>query len=129
MKLLHAMFALGVASVLPSASADERAEPKPFAIAFNSEIRPVAHAELRYPSLAGARDLSGSCSVSFAISKAGEPDAIRVGECSSEVFRQAAKSTVEGMTFAPRAEGIDNVKVDIRWTLGEPGVTHVASLD
>ncbi len=129
MKLIHIMFAAGVASVLPSASADERAEPKPFTISFNSDIKPVAHADFRYPSLAGARGLSGNCDVSFTISVAGEPDAIRVGQCSSDVFRMAAKSTVEAMTFAPGVQAIDNVRMQIRWTLGEPAMTHTASLD
>lgn len=129
MKTLHVILAVGVASVLPSASADERAEPKPFAIAVSSDIPPISHAELRYPSLAGARDLSGTCRVSFAISRAGEPDAIRVGDCSSEIFRQAAKSAVESMTFAPRTEGIDNVRMEIRWTLGDTPALRTASLD
>lgn len=130
MKLLHVMIAAAVASVLPTASADERASgSKPFSIAFSSDIRPVAHTDFRYPSLAGSRGLSGSCNVSFAISVAGEPDAIRVGECSSEIFRMSAKSTVEGMTFAPRAQGIDNVKMEIRWSLGEPQLLRTASLD
>jgi len=129
MKLLHVMIAAGVASVLPTASADERAEPKPFSIAFSSDIRPVSHVEFRYPSAAGSRNLSGSCKVSFAISVAGEPDAIRIGECSSEVFHMAAKSTVQGMTFAPRAAAIDNVKMEIRWTMGDAPVLRTASLD
>jgi len=129
MKLLHMMFAAGVASVLPTASADERAEPKPFTIAFSSAIKPVAYADLRYPSLAGARDLSGSCDVSFTVSVNGEPDAIRVGACSSEVFRMTAKSTVEGMSFAPRAQAIDNVRMQIRWSMGEQALLRTASLD
>lgn len=41
----------------------------------------------------------------------------------------AAKSAVKGMTFAPRATAIDNVKMDIRWTLGEAAVLRTASLD
>lgn len=131
MKTLHAVFVAALAaSVLPTASADERASgSKPFAISFSSDIRPIAHVDFRYPSLAGSRDLSGSCNVSFAISAAGEPDAIRVKDCSSEIFRMAAKSAVKGMTFAPRATAIDNVKMDIRWTLGEAAVLRTASLD
>lgn len=129
MKLLHVMIAVGVASVLPAASADERAEPKPFAIAFSSDIKPVAHADFRYPSLAGSRDLSGRCDVSFTISVAGEPDAIRIGNCSSDVFRMAAKSTVEGMTFAPRVAAIDNVRMQIRWTIGDQSLMRTASLN
>jgi outer membrane biosynthesis protein TonB len=129
MKLIHAILAAGVASVLPTASADERAQPKPFTIAFSSEIAPVSHAEIRYPAYAGVRSLSGSCQVSFAISTGGEPDAIRVGECSSEVFRAAAKSTVQSMTFAPRASVVDKVRMEIRWTLEDPTLIRTASLN
>lgn len=131
MKTLHAVLATAlVASVLPSASADERASgSKPFAISFSSDIQPVAHLDFRYPSLAGSKGLSGSCNVSFAISVAGEPDAIRVKDCSSEIFRMAAKSAVQRMSFAPRATAIDNVRMEIRWTLGEAAVLRTASLD
>lgn len=129
MKLLHLMVAAAVTSVLPAAWADERArEPIPFAIAFSSDIDPVAHADFRYPILAGSRNLSGSCAVSFAISVNGEPDAIRVGACSSDVFRLAAKSTVKAMTFAPRVTAIDNVMMEIRWTIGEQALLRTASL-
>ena len=41
----------------------------------------------------------------------------------------AAKSAVEGMTFAPRATAVDNVKMEIRWTLGETALLRTASLD
>lgn len=129
MKLLHVMIAAGVASVLPSAWADERAEPKPFTIAFSSDIKPIAHADFRYPSMAGARELSGSCDASFTVSVSGEPDAIRIGECSSDIFRKAAKSTVEGMTFAPRAVAADNVKMQIRWSMGAEVPMRTASLN
>ncbi len=129
MKLLHTVAVAAVAaSVLPTALADERA-PKPFAISFSSDIQPVAHTDFRYPGLAGSKNLSGSCDVSFAISVAGEPDAIRVGACSSEVFRMAAKSTVKGMMFAPRTSAVDNVKMEIRWSLGAAALLHTASLD
>lgn len=113
---------------MPSALADERAQPKPFTIAFSSEVTPVSHEELRYPAYAGVRSLSGSCDVSFAISKAGEPDAIRIGSCSSDAFRTAAKATVEAMLFAPRTEGIDNVRMEIRWNVGEPVALRTASI-
>lgn len=129
MKLLHALLVVGAASVLPTASADERAQaPKPFTIAFSAEIAPLSHGELRYPAYAGARNLSGSCEVSFAISTAGKPDAIRVGKCSSEAFRFAAKATVSSMRFAPRASVVDDVVLEIRWTLDQPAI-HTASLD
>jgi hypothetical protein len=129
MKLLHALLAVGAASVLPTASADERAQaPKPFTIAFSTEIAPVSHGELRYPAYAGTRNLSGSCEVNFAISTAGKPDAIRVGKCSSEAFRFAAKATVDNMSFAPRASVAEDVALEIRWTLDQPSI-QTASLD
>ena len=118
MKLIHGIVAAGVASVLPTASADERAkEPRPFAIAFASEVSPVAYEEVRYPSYAGARNLSGNCEVTFAISATGEPDAIRVGACSSDAFRSAAKTTLQAMTFARRDALAEGVQMEIRWTL------------
>ncbi len=128
MKLIHAVLAAGVASVLPTASADERAQaPKPFTIAFSADVAPVSYGDLRYPAYAGARNLSGNCEVSFAISMAGEADAIRVGACSSEVFRAAAKATVESMAFAPRASVAENVSMKIRWEL-ERGAVQTAGL-
>jgi outer membrane biosynthesis protein TonB len=128
MKLIHVTLAAVVASVMPSASADERAQPKPFTIAFSSEVTPIFHEALRYPAYAGVRNLSGHCEVSFAISTAGEPDAIRVGACSLDAFRAAAKSTVEAMLFAPRTTGIDNVQMEIRWNVGEPARLRTASI-
>jgi hypothetical protein len=74
------------------------------------------------------RGLEGACEVSFAISAAGSADAIRVGACTSDVFRRAAKSTVEGMKFAPRAAVTENATATIRWRMPDPQV-RTASLD
>ncbi len=121
MKLTSILLAAGVASVLPTASADEPGgNPKPFTITFNSEITPISHDDLRYPQYAGARNLSGACEVSFAISMTGEPDAIRVLSCTSEAFRMTAKGVVEAMTFAPRANVADQVRARIGWSLDQP---------
>ncbi len=130
MKLIHGVVAAVVASVLPTAMADEQApKAKPFSIAFSGDIKPVAHGDLRYPSYAGSRNPSGSCDVSFAINEAGEADAIRIRSCSSEAFRFAAKSTVQAVAFAPRAKAVDGVKMQIRWTLGEQAALQTAGLD
>jgi TonB family protein len=130
MKLIHAILGVGAASLLPSALAQEPAskEARGYAITINSEVRPVAEPELRYPAHAGVRGLEGSCDVTFAISPAGEPDAIRVGACSSEAFRRSAKSTVQQMRFAPRATALSGASMKINWAFEDPTV-QTASLD
>ena len=117
MKLKHAALGLLAASLLPIAWADQPAQPKPFTVSFSSDIQPVSHADFRYPTYAGVRNIEGACDVKFAVNTAGKADAIRVGECSSEVFRGAARKTVEAMTFAPRASVTDNVHMKIRWAI------------
>ncbi len=130
MKLIHAILGAGAASLLPSALAQEPAsfEARPFAISISSEVRPVAELDLRYPAQAGMQGLEGSCDVTFAVSPTGEADAIRVGVCSSEVFRRAAKTTVEQMRFAPRAKALDGANMKINWAFEEPAL-QTASLD
>ena len=117
MKLIHAILGAGAASLLPSALAQEPAslEARSYAITISSEVQPLSGAELRYPAYAGVRSLEGSCDVTFAVSTAGEGDAIRVGACSSEAFRRSAKSTVEQMRFAPRATALDGATMKINW--------------
>jgi outer membrane biosynthesis protein TonB len=127
MKLIHAILGVGAASLLPAAFAQEPAG-KPFVITFLSDATPVAHADYRYPTRAGVRGLEGACDVSFAISAAGKPDAIRVGTCTSDVFRRAAKTTVEGMRFASRASVLNGVSATIRWSMPSEAV-RTASLD
>jgi hypothetical protein len=128
MKLIHVVLAALVAGVMPVASADERAQPKPFTIAISSEVTPVSYGEVRYPSYAGARGLEGSCAVAFTISLAGKADAIRVGACSSEAFRGSAKAAVEAMEFGARDTVLGDVQMKIRWSLNEPARLHTASL-
>jgi TonB family protein len=127
MKLIRAILGVGAASLLPAALAQEPAA-KPFLITVSSDAKPISHAEYRYPSYAGARDLEGVCEVTFAISTAGRADAIRVGACTSDAFRRAAKSTVEGMKFAPRAAVTTDATATIRWRMPDPQV-RTASLD
>jgi outer membrane biosynthesis protein TonB len=125
--LVHAILGVGAASLLPTALAQEPAA-KPFLITVSSDAKPISHAEYRYPSYAGARDLEGACEVTFAITTAGKTDAIRVGACTSDAFRRSAKSTVEGMTFAKRAAVTTDATATIRWRLPDPQV-RTASLD
>ena len=127
MKLIHAILGVGAASLLPTALAQEPGG-QPYTISVASDAQPIAHAEYRYPNYAGVRGLEGACEVSFVISKAGKADAIRVGACTSDVFRRAAKSTVEGMTFAPRAAATTGATATIRWRMPEPQL-RTASLD
>lgn len=127
MKLIHAILGVGAASLLPSALAQEPGA-QPYVISVASDAAPISHAEYRYPSYAGVRGLEGACEVSFAISTAGKADAIRVGACTSDVFRRAAKSTVEGMTFAPRSAVTADATATIRWRMPDPQV-RTASLD
>ncbi len=129
MKLIHAILGVGAASLLPSALAQAPADAKPFVITVNSDAAPVSHTEYRYPSYAGVRGLEGACEVSFAISTAGKADAIRVGACTSEVFRRAAKSTVEGMSFSPRAAATAGATATIRWAMPSELRMRTASLD
>jgi len=130
MKLIHAILVVGAASLLPSALAQQPAsqEARPFAISIRSDVKPVAELDLRYPAQAGVQGLEGACDVTFDVSPAGEPDAIRVGACSSEVFRRPAKTTVEQMRFAPRATKLDDAHLKIRWAFEQPGL-QTASLD
>lgn len=130
MKLIHAILGVGAASLLPTALAQEPAskEARGYAITIHSEVKPVADPDLRYPAYAGARSLEGSCDVRFAVSTAGEPDAIRVLACSSEAFRRSAKSTVEQMRFAPRATPLGSASMKIDWAF-EDATVQTASLD
>jgi TonB family protein len=130
MKLIHAILGIGAASLLPSALAQQPQpeEARGFAITISSEVEPVAEPTLRYPSYAGVRSLEGSCEVTFAVSTAGKPDAIRVGACSSEAFRRPAKTTVEQMRFAPRTSVLADAHMKIDWAFEDPGL-QTASLD
>lgn len=136
MKLKHTSLVVGAASLLPFVLApaaladDAKSGAKPFVITISADADPVSHSAFRYPSYAGARGIEGSCEVSFAISPAGRTDAIRVGACTSDVFRIAAKRTVAGMTFAPGAAAIDGVRATINWALddGAPAL-ETASID
>ena len=121
MKLIHAILVAGAASLLPSALADEPAskEARSYAITISSEVSPLAEPDLRYPYMAGSKGIEGSCDVTFAISPQGKADAIRVGACSSDVFRRSAKATVEQMRFAPRAAAQDGVAMKINWAFDE----------
>ena len=134
MKLIHAILVqtmmVGAASLLPTALAQEPAskEALTYAITIKSDVKPAAEPDLRYPAYAGVRALEGSCDVTFAVSPAGKADAVRVGACSSDVFRRSAKATVEQMSFAPRTAALDNAKMRISWSLEEPKL-QTASLD
>lgn len=129
MKLIHIAFGLVAASLLPTASADEPASKgKPFTISFASNATPVAPLDVRYPSYAGVSGQEGACDVSFVINPAGEPDAIRVGDCTSEKFRRSAKEAVKSMSFAPKAQ--TGVHMKIRWTMDKAATTvRTASLN
>jgi TonB family protein len=124
MKLIHAILMAGGASLLPSALAQEPLvlEARNFAITIQSEVTPIGEPDLRYPAYAGVRALEGSCEVTFAVSTAGEPDAIRVGACSSEAFRRSAKGTVEQMRFAPRTAQLTGASMKINWAFEEPRI-------
>jgi len=121
MKLIHAILGVGAASLLPPALAQQPAsqEARPFTILIKSDVKPVAELDLRYPAQAG---LQG------AVWTSGEPDAIRVATCSSEVFRRSAKATVEQMRFAPRPAALDDAHMKIQWAFEQPGL-QTASLD
>ncbi len=130
MKLIHAILGVGAASLLPPALAQQPAsqEARPFTILIKSDVKPVAELDLRYPAQAGLQGLEGACDVTFAVSTSGEPDAIRVATCSSEVFRRSAKATVEQMRFAPRPAALDDAHMKIQWAFEQPGL-QTASLD
>jgi len=130
MKMIHAILGVGAASLLPSALAQEPVskEARGYAITIQSEVKPVAEPALRYPAYAGSRALEGSCEVTFAISTAGEADAIRVGACSSEAFRRSAKASVEQMRFAPRTAALARASMQISWTFEDLAV-QTASLN
>jgi outer membrane biosynthesis protein TonB len=128
MKLIHVAFGLVAASLLPTATADEPAlKGKPFTISFASNVAPVAHADFRYPSYAGVRNLAGSCDVTFDISAKGEAEAIDVSACSAHIFHSAARNVVKDMTFAPKAQS--GVKMKISWKMDEPATVKTASLN
>lgn len=129
MKLIHVALGVVAASLLPTASADEPAKPKPFIISFSSDVMPVSHGIATYPTYAGARDLTGMCEVTFAVNTSGKADAIRVGACTSEGLRRSAKKTVETMTFAPRAAPLDHVSMQIRWAIYNDAPVKTASID
>jgi TonB family protein len=122
MKLIHVALGIVAASVMPSAAADEPSAPKPYTITVSSDLSPAFKPELRYPAQAGMQGLGGACDVSFAVSTEGKADAIRIGACTSDVFRRAAKKAVEDMSFAPRLAPLSDARMRIQWTLNEPQV-------
>lgn len=130
MKLIHAILGVGAASLLPSALAQEPVpeQARGYAITIKSEVKPIAEPDLRYPAYAGSRALEGACEVTFAVSTAGQPDAIRVGACSSEAFRRSAKATVEQMRFAPRTTALASASMQIRWAFEDDAI-QTASLN
>lgn len=123
MKLIHVALGVVAASVLPSAAADEPVAPKPFTITVSSDVSPAFQPELRYPMAAGAQSLEGSCDVKFTVSTEGKADAVRVGACTSDVFRRAAKKAVEDMSFAPRSTPLNDARMRISWAMAAPAVT------
>lgn len=131
MKLTHAIFGLGAASLLPTALAQAPASPEalPYTITIRSDVTPVAFEGHRYPAYAGAERLEGACEVTFAISTAGKADGIDVGACTSNAFRRAAKAAVEGMSFAPREKAIDGIRLNIAWKFDREAGIHTASLN
>lgn len=131
MKLIHAILGIGAASLLPTALAQQPAskEVRPYIITIASDVKPIAKDDLRYPYLAGSKNIEGACQVTFTISTAGEADAVRVGACTSEIFRAAAKANVERMTFAPRSTAMDNVRMNISWSFDHTANIHTASLN
>ena len=128
MKLICVALGALAASALPTATADEPVAPKPYTITVTSDLSPASKPELRYPAYAGMQGLGGACDVSFVVSVEGKADAIRVGACTSDVFRRAAKKAVEDMSFAPRSTPIENARMRIQWTLNESQVS-TASLN
>lgn len=129
MKLIHAIVGLSVASLLPSAFAQEPAsqEARPYRITIASDVKPVSSEDVRYPYMAGSKNLEGACDVTFAISPAGRADAIRVEDCTSDMFREAAKANIQRMSFAPRTAAKDNVRMNIAWAFDTD--VRTASLD
>lgn len=129
MKLILAIVGLSVASLLPTAVAQEPAskEARPYRITIASDVKPVSSEDVRYPYMAGSKNLEGACDVTFAISASGRADAIRVEDCTSDMFRSAAKANVERMAFAPRASAQDNVRMNIAWAFDTD--VRTASLD
>lgn len=122
MKLIHIAFGLVAASLLPTASADEPASKgKPFTISFASDVTPVSAVAVRYPAYAGISGQEGACDVSFVVSPTGEPDAIRVGDCTAEKFRRSAKEAVKSMSFAQKGQ---TVHMKISWAMN-PAVEAV----
>lgn len=121
MKTIHAILVAGAASLLPSALADEPAskEARSYAITISSEVSPMAEPNLRYPYMAGSKGIEGSCDVTFTVTAQGKADAIRVGACTSDMFRRSAKATVEQMRFSPRATAQDGVEMKINWAFDE----------
>lgn len=118
MKQLIACTVLLLAVATPSALAeDSKAAAAPFRIMIDSDVKPVAVGESRYPTTAARQGLDGACVVEFVISQAGKPDAIRVRSCSSDMFRGAAKQVVEAMAFDALPTAKPNVTANIRWDI------------
>lgn len=113
--------------VSPVAMADSaKNQPAPFEISVKSALTPVAHAEFRYPYSAARQGLDGTCDVSFSVDAAGRPRSVTILSCSSEAFRSAAKSVVEGLKFSRTGASIQSVTATIRWDIN---ARQYASLD
>lgn len=104
---------------MPTATAfaqTAESEPRPFAVRMTSEVAPVAHGQVGYPSGAAMRQINGDCTVRFDVS-AGAATGVEVLDCSSDLFRSEAVSVVSGLKFdaAPRQDA----RMTIAWTLTE----------
>lgn len=130
MKLSSALFGLLAASVMPTATAfaqTSESSPRPFAVRMTSEVTPVAHGEVRYPSGAAMRDVDGSCTIQFDVTGTGTAKDVEVTACSSDLFRSEAVALARTLKFDPAAR--ENTTMNISWTLTTPApATGSASL-
>ena len=109
---------LAVALMSPAALADTpKSQPIPYAIVVDSAVTPLTHVAFRYPHKAADRGMDGSCDVAFAITPSGRAEKIQVASCSSELFENAARAVVSGMTFDATGQHVRNVSATIRWDL------------
>ncbi len=118
MKLSSALLGLLAASVMPTATAfaqTSESSPRPFAVRMTSEVTPVSHGEVRYPSGAAMRNVDGSCTIRFDVTGAGAAKDVEVTGCSSDLFRSEAAALVKTLKFDPTSR--ENATMNISWTL------------
>lgn len=92
--------------------------------AADSDLVLVARVEPPYPHAALRRELEGTVTVEFTVTKRGTADAIRIIESTDAIFERAAIDAASRFRYRPRivdgvAVDVPGVRTEIRFVLGD----------